>query len=133
MKLLTDGMERVPRADARIGNILHDRVGGADRVTWLPTGKRRFELRMVLWIFELDASRFGTTLPDTHQPHNVESQPCERVPLCVGHFCEGDWAAEADGKFLEPSPGVDFVEVWVRANGKRRTSDEARGHRRQAA
>ena len=74
---------------------------------------------MVLGIFELDAPRFGAALPDAHQPHDIESQLCERVPLCIGHFCESDSAAEAGGEFLEPFPGIDFVEVWVRANRER--------------
>jgi hypothetical protein len=46
-------------------------------------------------------------LPDAHQPHDIESQLCERIPLGGRHFCESDSAAEADGELFEPCPGVD--------------------------
>jgi hypothetical protein len=113
-------VEGGPIADAWIGFVLRDGVGRADDVGGLPTGQGEIVGGKISGIFEIQAARFGAALPDAHEPDGVEAHLREGIPFGGGHVCERDGAAEAGRELFEPGPGVDFVEMGMRAHARGR-------------
>ena len=120
MQFLAGAVERVPGSDTRVWNILHNGVRRADYVVWREAGKSVLEIWEICRIFEGDAARNGASLPHSHKPDGVESELSYCVPFSVGNGGEVDVAAKAPGKLCEPSPGVYFVKMRVRAKRKTR-------------
>ena len=66
-------------------------------------------------------------LPDAHQPHGVDGQRGERVPLRVGDLGERERTAAVAAEALEPDGGVDLVDRRAGAAGASGRSGRARG------
>src|ERR1700732_3721804 len=115
MQSFVDAVERIPSSDARVWNILHDGIRRTDYVCWRPAGESAPESGEICGIFEGDASGDWASLPNSHEPDGVESELSQGVPFGVRHIGKIDIAAKPVGKLFEPSPGVYFVKVWLRA------------------
>ena len=68
-----------------IDNIVAYAVGGSDDIVWLPIGKSRSEAGAQAVIGQRDRDAGGTALPNTHQPHAVESKIGYFIPVAIGN------------------------------------------------
>src|SRR5580658_2074852 len=121
-ELLANTIEIVPGADARIRRVLRDGIRGADNVLRLPS-RQGAGVRACVGRQEGDASRFRAALPHAHEPNNVEAALSKDVPLGVRDVGELDETSETRGKLFKPRPGVDLVEMRMKAkcDGRKET------------
>jgi hypothetical protein len=129
VKFIAHAVERVPGADAGVGDVGGDGVGRGDDVGWFPAGERAIELRGISGIFERDAAGFGAAAPDAHEPDDIETEFSDGIPGGVGNVFELDQAAEVGRHAFEPGPGIDFVEMRVGLGAKGGGDDSGKGHR----
>jgi hypothetical protein len=55
----------------------------------------------------------GAPLPDSHEPHSVESIRGDGIPLLLRYRGETHRPQVFLSEFTQPDPGVDFIDNWV--------------------
>ena len=111
-ELLARVRERVAAAEARVDRVVAHAVRRADHVLVAQIGERRAVAGVELGVGPRDLEARRAALPDAHQPHGVDRQRRERVPLGVA----GTWSsvsARAGARVAaeppQPDRGVDLV------------------------
>ena len=60
--------------------------------------------------FARDFAALRAALPDAHQPDHVETIGGDALQLGLRHVSQGNKSPGLAAQFLEPGPGVDFVD-----------------------
>ena len=110
-----DGVHLRPGSDATVGRVIADGEGRPhDR------GDRPFRSRV---IEDPERGRVGAkqvppgnaSLPEAQEVDEVEAEIPDPVPLGVGHVGKRETSSGGIGEFIEPGPGVQLVEMRIRA------------------
>ena len=68
---------------AVIDHIVPDAVRRPDDILGTPIGKSGLEIGPQGWVFQCDPDSGGAATPDPHQPHRIETQTGNLVPVPV--------------------------------------------------
>jgi hypothetical protein len=93
-----------------IDDVVAYAVGRSHHIACLPIGKSRCETGPQIIIRQRDRDAGGTALPDTHQPHAIETKIGYFVPVAIRNRSKIDSSSFLVADCLKPRPGVDLVD-----------------------
>ena len=112
-KRLPGAGERASSTEMIIDNIAAYTIGRSHNIVGLPIGKSRVEADPQVVIGQRDHDAGGAALPDSHQPHAVESKIGNLIPVAVGNHPKINSPAFDPADRFQPGPGVDLVGIGL--------------------